>query len=174
MLETEDHLLTKCNFAEAIWQTVAPEPNLPHYNSLLHLGNLWIGWFSFLLQAVQLLNGKARIFVLYPVEIVERKESKNFLEKKSIPQLAALVREEISWYNRAMSLEATWFGKGVHAERILHCCEGFSVPDLMVPDGAVLLLTVALSLPLLPVRQGVFMLLLKGASSCSVGCCVGA
>jgi hypothetical protein len=56
---------------------------------------------------VQLLNGKARIFVLYPVELVERKESKNFLEKKSIPQLAALVREEISSYNRAMSLEAT-------------------------------------------------------------------
>jgi hypothetical protein len=63
----------------------------------------------------------------------------------------------------------------VHVERFLHCCEGFSVADLLLPDGAVLLLV-------LLVRQGVFccclrvlsvallvaLLVLKGATSFSL------
>jgi uncharacterized protein YaaW (UPF0174 family) len=38
MPETADHLLTKCNFTEALWQALAPGLNLPQYASLSSLG----------------------------------------------------------------------------------------------------------------------------------------
>jgi hypothetical protein len=48
--ETSEHLLTKCNFIEAVWNLVASNCRLPHYNLISNAGGP-IRWVKFLLAS---------------------------------------------------------------------------------------------------------------------------
>jgi hypothetical protein len=36
--ETDDHLLCKCNYTEALWRAVSGDLQLPQYDTMFHLG----------------------------------------------------------------------------------------------------------------------------------------
>jgi hypothetical protein len=105
MLETADHLMTKCNYSEALWQTLAPKHSLPSYNCLSPLGGP-VDWVLHLCSSGVVSDKREMLGLLFFIWWNLWKERNRRIfenEKKSVPQLVALIREEISWYNRAMS-----------------------------------------------------------------------
>jgi hypothetical protein len=48
--ETTDHRLMKCNYTEALWNTISPCYNLPHYDTFNTLGVQLIGSYTWPLQ----------------------------------------------------------------------------------------------------------------------------
>jgi hypothetical protein len=104
MPETANHLLTKCNFFEALWRALAPRLNLPQYNMLNSLGGP-LEWVCHLAIGSSSSRRKmlGLVFFIWWNLWKERNRRTFETKEKSIPQLAALVLEEITNFSQAMS-----------------------------------------------------------------------
>jgi hypothetical protein len=83
MPETEDHhLLTKCNFTEALCQAIAPRFNLPQYNAITSLGGP-VDWVIYLsASGVGLLKEKSWAYCSSSGGIFGKKEIGGFFCNK--------------------------------------------------------------------------------------------
>jgi hypothetical protein len=49
MLETAEHLITQCNYTEALWQGFATSKGLPSYTDLISKGGA-VDWVTYLIS----------------------------------------------------------------------------------------------------------------------------
>jgi hypothetical protein len=104
--ETAEHLLTECNYSEALWGTIANRYQLPSYNTLMAKGRL-LAWVNHLANTGSKQIRKIKISILITFSWYLWKErSRTIFENKeqSVPQLAYTMQDELSLFHRALSI----------------------------------------------------------------------
>jgi hypothetical protein len=64
MEETTPHLLTNCNFTEAVWNIIAPKFGLPDYGIMGALGGP-LEWMNFLLRSGSKKEKRKKVGILF-------------------------------------------------------------------------------------------------------------
>jgi hypothetical protein len=101
--ETADHLLTECNCTEALWHIIANRFDLPTYNMLMSKGRL-LEWVSHFTSGGTRQTKRKKMCVLFIFwwHIWKERNSRIFENQELfIPQLAAVLQEEIELFSRA-------------------------------------------------------------------------
>jgi hypothetical protein len=101
--ETADRLFSKCNFAEALWQSIAPVFHLPHYQAMNQQGGL-VDWVLHLSSSGDTNTKRSKLDILFFFWWCLWKErNRRIFEDKesSVPQLSAILRQEISLFSQA-------------------------------------------------------------------------
>jgi hypothetical protein len=99
--ETSQHLLTQCNYSEAVWNVTAPQFSLPNFNSM-STNVSTTSWVHFLTAPGSLSDKKRKLGFLFTFwcQVWKERNRRIFQDKEaSIPQVASLLKEQLFLYN---------------------------------------------------------------------------
>jgi hypothetical protein len=103
--ETTEHILTKCNYAEALWNSIAGDFNLPGFDLLNQWGRP-VDWVHHLVQNNSKKDRRKALGILFTFwwQLWKEKNRRVFDNYEcSIPRLSALLKEDILLYCRVLS-----------------------------------------------------------------------
>ncbi|GJN05940.1 hypothetical protein PR202_ga23619 [Eleusine coracana subsp. coracana] len=103
--ETTSHLLTECNFSEAVWDRVASTFNLPNY-STMRTNVAPAGWVNHILAFGNKEEKKKSLGVLFTCWwMIWKERNRRTFDHKEITalQLSSLICDEVRLLNFALS-----------------------------------------------------------------------
>jgi hypothetical protein len=102
--KTAEHLLTECNYKEALWNSICATYNLPSFSSMAQEGGP-LQWVRNLLVSGSSKEKKRKLGILFTCwwQIQKERNRRIFEEKElSVPRVAAQIHDHLQLLSQAL------------------------------------------------------------------------